>query len=193
LIRGATYGQAGTGEAVTERAPARRRGAPAVRTNLEGGMIRLDEPYRKRPIRPLGLWTIDSWRMKAYGIAYDRETPASELTEAAYRLAGARLQESAAGTAHYGVGFVGIHQGKTGNFVFIDWWADENELHHHVYVSPAERADRLEYVTPTGLAACVWDLRVLSFERDAWVEHILRKHPQPDVEAYLGSVLDTEE
>jgi hypothetical protein len=35
-----------------------------------------------------------------------------------------------------------------------------------------------------GPAACVWDLRVMAFERDAWLECIL-KNPRPDVEAYL--------
>jgi hypothetical protein len=74
--------------------------------------------------------------------------------------------------------------------VYLDYWADENELHHHVYVSPSEEPASLEYVTPTGLIACTWDLGVLSFERDAWVEAVLANASGPDIEEYLARTLD---
>ena len=51
------------------------------------------------------------------------------------------------------VGFLGVHDGRTSNFVFLDFWADENELHHHVFVSPIALPDQFTYVTPTGLSA----------------------------------------
>lgn len=35
----------------------------------------------------------------------------------------------------YGVGFLGVHDGRGADFVFIDWWAEENELHHHLYMA----------------------------------------------------------
>jgi hypothetical protein len=39
-------------------------------------------------------------------------------------------------------------------------------------------------VTPTGLAACVWDLAVIAYERQAWIDAVLAA-PVPDVERYL--------
>lgn len=83
------------------------------------------------------------------------------------------------------MGFLGIHDGKTANFVFVDWWASENELHHHVYASPLNQPDKLEYITPTGLIACVWDLRVMEFEGQAWLETVLKNPKGPDFEDYL--------
>lgn len=74
--------------------------------------------------------------------------------------------------------------------MFVDYWADENELRHHVYVSPSDDPASLEYVTPTGLIACAWELRVLSFEGDAWVEAVLAYPSGPDVEAYLARTLN---
>lgn len=142
-----------------------------------------------RPIRYLGLWEFDDWRMKAYGIAYAAAEPSAGLVAAARGVAQRRIRESAARTEHYGVGFVGIHQGKTGNFVFVDWWAQENELHHHVYTSTGEQPQALRYMTPTGLAACTWDLYLIGFERDAWVEAALRRLPEPDIGAYLARTL----
>jgi len=147
-------------------------------------MIELKEPYQTRPIRFLELWQEDGWRMKIYGITYQGPLPRAELVEAAKRLARPHLQ-AADGHNHYGVGFIGVHDGRGANFVFVDYWADENEMHHHVYVSPADRPEEWEYVTPIGLVACVWDLRVMWFEREAWVETVLANPAGPDVEEYL--------
>ena len=94
------------------------------------------------------------------------------------------------GQNHYGVGFIGIHDGRGAIFVFIDFWADENELHHHVYVAPKDQPAQLEYKTPSGLIACVWDLVVLGFERQAWIECALASPNRPDLEAYLARTMN---
>lgn len=148
-------------------------------------LIELAEAYRPRPVRFLGEYAHEGWRLKVYGIAYDRELPRAKLVEAAKRIARERLPQPAAGYGRYGVGFLGVHDGRGANFVFVDWWADENELHHHVYTSASDELSDLKYTTPTGLSVCVWDLKVQSFERDAWVEEVLKNPDGPDVEAYM--------
>lgn len=148
------------------------------------------EPYKRRPIRPMGLWSVRQWRLKTYGIAYGRDAPKQRLVDAAGEVVEDRLVSDAERTNHYGLGFVGVHEGNNGNFVFLDWWADENELHHHVYVSPKDDPASLVYKTPTGLAACAWDLRVVCFERQAWVEHVLMRAPDPDFPSYLAEKLN---
>ncbi|MGD8560391.1 MAG: isochorismatase [Gammaproteobacteria bacterium] len=155
-------------------------------------MITLEEPYKLRPIRYLGLWALKNWRMKVYGIAYDKDMPQANLINAAKRIAEQTVTQCDETVKHYNVGFVGIHEGKTGNFVFISWWANENELHHHVYTSVSEQPEDLVYMTPTGLAACTWDLRVMCFERDAWVDSVLKKYPEPDIEDYLKRILNAD-
>lgn len=128
--------------------------------------------------------------MKLYGIAYRRETPRPELIEAARQTARERLPRPATTESRYGAGFLGIHDGRGANFVFIDWWQEENELVHHVFVSPADKPEMLEYKTPTGLIACVWDLRVLGFERQAWLDEVLTNPDGPDIEGYLARRLN---
>jgi hypothetical protein len=147
-------------------------------------MLNITQPYEPRPIRFLELWKFDDWRMKVYGIAHGKPAPRGELIEAAKVVAQRTLTSLANATSHYSVGFLGIHDGRTGNFVFVDWWADENELNHHVYNSPNDDPTQLKDISGSGPAACVWDLRVMAFERDAWLDCIL-KNPHPDVEAYL--------
>ena len=75
--------------------------------------------------------------------------------------------------------------GRGAIFSFVDFWADENELHHHVFVSPKEEVEKLEYKTPTGLTACVWDGALLAFERQAWVDTMLNNPNGPSLEKYL--------
>lgn len=154
--------------------------------------MKLNEPYRARQIRFLDLWTIGDFRIKAYTISYRNRALDPSLIAAARSTAQQRLEQSAPESNHYNVGFVGIHEGRDGNFVFVDWWADENELHHHVYVSAAATPAALEYRTPTGLSACAWDLRVICHERDQWVEAVLKGYPEPNINAYLDTRLETD-
>jgi hypothetical protein len=149
-------------------------------------VIDIAEAYRTRPIRFLDYWRLDDWTLKVYGIAYAGLALGAALIEAAEGVARQRLTQSADECNHYHLGFVGIHQGRTGNLVFVDWWADENELHHHAYFSPSEAPANLEYRTPTGLAACAWDLHLISHERDAWLRAVLKNRASPDPHAYLA-------
>jgi len=50
-----------------------------------------------------------------------------------------RLSPPGGESGPYGVGFVGVHDGRAGNFIFLDWWEQENELHHHVSFSSQEQ------------------------------------------------------
>lgn len=146
--------------------------------------------YEPRSIRFLELWQPLDWRLKLYGIAYRRPQPGAELIAEAKCVLEPLLHDAC--EPNYRVGFVGVHEGKTANFVFLDYWADENELHHHVFVSPIGTPDDLRCVTGTGLSACVWDLRLQAFEREAWVSHVLQCSAVPDFDGYLADVLDTD-
>lgn len=146
--------------------------------------------YEPRPVRPLGLLRVEGWCLKLYGVAYRTPTPRSELVLAAKSLAPALLPGG--GGATYGVGFMGIHDGRNSCFVFVDWWQDEDELHHHLFVSSTQDPGDLLDRTGSGLIACVWDLAVLSFERQAWVDTVLANPNGPDLGAYLATVMSAD-
>ena len=142
-------------------------------------------PYQARAIRFLELWEIAGWRLKVYGITCGSGEPSAGLAAAGKRVVEEKLRQVDAAVDHYGVGFLGIHEGETANFVFVDWWADENELHHHVWASAIDDPIALEYTTPSGVIACVWDIRLIGFERDAWVGAALQNSGGPDLDDYL--------
>lgn len=144
-------------------------------------------PYQPRPVQFLEIWRYGSWRIKLYGIAYDRPSPEPFLIDKAKSIAGHLLP---AARDHYGVGFMGVHQGKTGHFIFVDWWARENELNHHVFISdPASPMD-FSNQTASGVMACVWDLAVISHERNAWVETVMKQDSNDNFESYLARQLE---
>lgn len=141
--------------------------------------------YESRPVRCLSLVDLDGWRLKVYGIAYGRPEPRPALVEAAVEAARRVLPRPRVTETRYGVGFVGAHDARGGCFAFVDWWEDENELHHHPFVGPKEDPEAIAPVPPGGSAACAWDLAVIAFERQAWVDTVLRNPDGPDLDAYL--------
>ena len=151
-------------------------------------MIELAEPYAPRPIEPLGIREYRDWRIKRYSIAYARPHARPELVAAAEEAAAAILPQPATKATRYGVGFLGVHDGRGGNFVFVDWWEDENELHHHVLFSPTDNPEALRPETGTDPIACIWDLSVVAHERVAWIRNILDADA-PNLDAYLADTL----
>lgn len=150
------------------------------------------EPYRPRPIRFLELLEVDTWRLKLYGAAYAGGRPRDELVAATRALADKLLPRPADGDGRYGVGFACAHDGRDGCFSFVDWWADENELHHQLHVAPGDRPNELAPAGPDALTACVWDLAIMAFERQAWLDAFLRNPEGSDLDAYLEARLDAD-
>ena len=153
-------------------------------------MFNLAEPYERRPVRFLELWHRDGWRLKVYSLAYQMPLARPEVIETSKAVLWDHLQKASVGKSHTGVGFIGINDGRGAIFSFVDFWADENELHHHVFISPKDRVDLLQYTTPTGLIACVWDMALMAFERQAWVNTVLNNPRGPDIDAYLATRLN---
>jgi hypothetical protein len=151
-------------------------------------LVEVAEPYAARPVAALGMWRCGQWRIKKYTIAYARAAARPELVAAAEAAAVGVLPAPAVTPSRYGVGFLGVHDGRGGNLVFVDWWEQENELHHHVFFSTSDDPGSLRTATPSDPMACVWDLSVVAHEREAWIRHVLAADV-PDLDAYLADQL----
>lgn len=156
-----------------------------------GRLLSIDlETYSPRPVSALGVEDFEDWRLKVYGIAYERDLPDNVLLEAARAAADEHLPSPAVTDRRYGVGFLGAHQGKEGNFVFVDWWADQTDLHHCVFYSSLENPGQLRPAKFGEPIACVWDIAVIAHERQAWLKHVLKRDDGPDLDAYLNEMLE---
>ena len=146
------------------------------------------ESYEPRAFRFIELLALGDWRMKLYGIAWRGERPRRELLEAARRIADEQLAQEKPND--YRVGFIGAHDGRDACFVFVDFWGNENELFHRVFLSRSNDPKQLTAAENTDSSVCVWDLRLQSFEREAWIKYVLRWPNGPDFEGYLAERLN---
>lgn len=147
--------------------------------------MQLIESYKLRSIRYIDLFDENGWRMKVYGISYEEEFPKPHAIEIGKKIARELLPQAAVSETHYGVGFIVIHEARDANFFLIDWWSHENAINHHIFTSPFEFPEKVEKITE-GPNICVWELRVIGYERQAWLDNVLANPMGPDVERYLS-------
>jgi hypothetical protein len=155
----------------------------------------LSAPYAVRPIRFLQLASHDDWTIKVYSITAGRALSPT-LVNAAMRLAFEKLDEWRSAPRQWpdhGAVFLIVHHGEGANYIILDWWVDESILPHHVWSAPLDAPESFTYLTPLGIGVCVWELEVLQFERQAWIDHVLARPDGPDIRAYFGARLNAHE
>jgi hypothetical protein len=144
------------------------------------------EPYQPRTIHFVDLYDSQGWKLKVYSILYPDKTLDAPLVEAAKQTALDFLPDSTE-PGHYGVGFISVHQGKSYDFVTVGYWTYSTELRHQSYMRASSAAATLAPLS-TELSSDVWDLRLLGFEREAWVNEVLKVNP-PTPDVYLAKRL----
>lgn len=132
-------------------------------------------PYEPRKISFIGRWELNGGTAKVYHIAHRDGQPGEGLLEAA-RATAERVFPDA-------YGFIGIHEGNGATVLFVDWWADENELHHRLFILD----DVFREAAKDEFTACVWDLQVICHERESWVRHVMDRS---DIEGYLQDTIE---
>ena len=136
--------------------------------------------YQPRTIRFIRREDLGDWSVKVYGIGTHAPDARPEFVEAT--LAAAREALPAEG----GTGFVIAHDANGAGLSLVYWWANENEIHKHVFAAPLDDPGALEPADGTAMA-CVWELEVIEFERRAWLEDVLK---DSDAERYLERALE---
>jgi hypothetical protein len=90
----------------------------------------------------------------------------------------------------YGVAFVTVHQADLFNQIIVDWWERVNELRHRVFKADPGSPTEFREITASGEAFCVWELKVIAHERDAWTELLQSSLPlEARMQSYLASCL----
>jgi hypothetical protein len=151
------------------------------------------DPYAPRPIRFHGLRDVDGWRLKRYSIVYGGGAVDWPAFEPVHALIDAALPRPAVSAPRPGVGFVIAHQGRTALYYVLGWWDNENELPLRVFVRGLEEGSAWRPARGSE-SVCVWDLQVISFEREAYVATLLAggADPAAATNAYLGAALTRE-
>lgn len=153
----------------------------------------LPSAYQPRPVRFLELVECEGWTVKTYSISARRERVGEETLRRVRRQLPQWLKAAKAqALPKYRLATLIVHEGREGVFAIVNWWVDENMLQHFVYRATDEHPDDFVLYSDTGIVTCVWELAVLWHERNAWVEHVLKKPDRPDVAAYLNAHLNAD-
>lgn len=139
-------------------------------------------PYAPRDIGFLGVRVARGWSLKLYSVHYAERPLEWDSFQPGFALAEADLPQPPTAPGRVGAGFLIGHQGRTGDYVVLGWWDNENELPLRVFVRRGggdwRRARGSESV-------CVWDLEIIWHERTAWVETVLSAAGSRAIETYL--------
>ncbi len=76
------------------------------------------------------------------------------------------------------------------NWFLLDWWEHEDILYHKLFSSPLNNPGLIALDEESFAAACVHELRVISFESEAWIKTVLRNDSKPDIDEYMRQVID---
>lgn len=152
-------------------------------------MIQLRGPYQTRPIRFLEVMEQQDWRLKIYGIRAQKGDagflPGAEVVARAKSHMAGVLPQPAVTYDRYGVGFLIVHQGEQRNWLLLNWWFDLEILKQRVFSSPLDAPEQITPADPD-LLGCIWEQAVHGYERQAWIDTVLKNPEGPDVTAYLS-------
>lgn len=148
--------------------------------------------YRTRPIRFLGLEKCGEWTIKVYSISSKNEYADQHfITLAKANLPLWLKNVSSIQLSNYQVATLIIHEGIDGCFAIISWWVDENMLQLFAYLASAANPDQFQLISDKGMVSCVWEMAVLWFERNAWVEEVMKQpHNLSAIDNYLSKQLN---
>lgn len=152
------------------------------------------QPYAPRPVRYLGLLHCDGWRIKTYSISVKSE----RVSEGAVALVESLLPTWLANnTAYpldtYRIASLILHDGREGCFAILSWWIDSNMLQAQVHLATDAARRDFRLFSDRGIFTCIWEMAVLWFERNAWVEHVLAHPEDPQgIDRYLAQHLNAD-
>jgi hypothetical protein len=141
--------------------------------------------YEPRSLRFLGVETVGGQRLKVYSIVRGDDVFDRERFAAGWALAEDALPLPAMLEGRPGVGFAILHQGATGDYLIVGWWDRENELPTRVFI----RDTNIWRPAAGGESFCVWDLRVMWWEREAYVNSMLAGRPDA-LNAYVANTAE---
>lgn len=134
-----------------------------------------------RPTRFIGVERCRGWQLKHYEITLDGLEVAGEIRDAV----GAVVDAHLAGSPHEpSVGFVILHAGTDAVWMLVDLWQNEL-LYQALFRAALDTPTNFEPVGSDGPVGCVWELRVISHERGAYV----RSKHEPDEPAKATAYL----
>jgi hypothetical protein len=148
--------------------------------------------FKTRPISFIEVFICNDWRIKLYTITYDPAVVSTETINIAKSYVGKWLLKSQDyNLPTYKVATLIIHKWRGGHFAIISWWIGENMMQILVFLATNEEPLNFRLYSDKGIVTCVWELEILWFERNAWVQEVLKKQiTESNIHNYLQITLN---
>lgn len=151
------------------------------------------QKYEPRKIEFCSIATVNSWNIKIYSISYQEKFKSAAVLHFAVSKLPEWLQKTKLlGLETYKIAFLIIHEGRDGVWTLFNWWIGENMVQSITFYTSFDDLTIFEETPQTGGMACVWELEVINFERNMWIEYVLKKAEKPDFTGYLDQQLNSE-
>lgn len=141
--------------------------------------------YQQREVSFLGVQTIGQTQLKMYYLTSEKQKVVALPEPALQRQWLSQGLDEAIFPGEHHVGFAIIHAADDGYYLLISTWCDANMLRHRVFTISNE--NRPEPLDRTKIIACVWELAVMFYERNCWIEQVMvaEKLESANVQRYL--------
>lgn len=115
--------------------------------------------------------------LKVYGIFAEPERRSTLPAPEWLRRQAATVLSPDLADGDHPLGFLMLHYGLDGAYLLVSQWFDANMLKHRVLGAPGDPDGSTTFapLAERDLVACVWELEVIRFERDAWVNTVLAR------------------
>jgi hypothetical protein len=147
--------------------------------------------YVPRKAKPRSVITVNGYRLKPYEIYFDEAVKGRIEDDELQGIISPCLPVSADPLDH-GIGFVMVHFARDGNYLLLSRWYGGNMLKHDLFELKQTPAGwQMISLESTGIVACVWELQVITFERQTWVCTAMAKGgTEASFSAYLSTTLE---
>ena len=130
--------------------------------------------FAPRAVASLGI-VRGAWAAKLYAIRSARwraaDLPARAVLAEAVRAA----MDTLDAPRDHPLGFAILHMADDGTYLLLSRFNDANNLRHRVFAAtPAGARLELAPLADPHVVCCVWEMRVMMGEADAWIDAVLR-------------------
>ncbi len=149
------------------------------------------EHYEDRKIDFQHLIEVDDWEVKVYTITNRDTFESSVVLENIVTKLPEWLQNAKRSKIPtHKAAFLIVHEAREGVLTLLNWWTGGEMIQTEVRFTDLEAPEELisSPYHPSALV-CIWELEVFAHERRSWIENILRKPANPDLNAYFNDVM----
>ena len=165
---------------------------PAPSPSEPPGTTREALQYFPRWVEAGKLIALNGHRLKSYAMYLSQEAAKEVLSDSDLQNLLKKCLPPSTDPLDHGIGFVLVHYARDGNYLLVSRWYGGNMLKHELFVlSHAAQGWQAEPLVSTKIVACVWELQVITFERQAWVSTAMTKGGTEDsFQSYFKMVLE---